>query len=376
MTRARASFARPMLVLMLTAGCLALIVAGGCGDDPSDPTYPDRPDPETGVWFLGVWGSGPGDVYVVGQPGLIYHFDGTSWTRQESGTNVALTDVWGDDAGTVYVCGHDGVILRKQGGGGWSRMESGTDADLFSIGEFDDTMYACGRTDELPALRVLGGSTWSAAASEVYQRDNEQNVIDTLYIDSDEDPDEIIESLTTVGHYGITGSDGVILMADPETDWQLRRVLGGQQWITAATSKSRVSGNFIATEGGRLFQLRQLDDEQLTWTERFSPAIDATIYGLHTGDADTVWAVTNDGRVSRVDPPAYNSAVLLGNVGEILFDIWGSSGTDLYAVGINGRVLHFTEIDGEYQWVEETLPLPETKRHDGLVFDKFGRYVD
>jgi hypothetical protein len=64
--------------------------------------------------------------------------------------------------------------------------------------------------------------------------------------------------------------------------------------------------------------------------------------------------------------------------GLMLYDIWGSSGTDLYAVGILGRVLHFTEINpGEYGWdsIElDDLP-PTAKSHAAQVFDKFGRPV-
>ncbi|MEZ4387568.1 MAG: hypothetical protein R3D98_08325 [Candidatus Krumholzibacteriia bacterium] len=372
MTGARASFARPTLAGLLGLVGLLALLAIGCGSDDTTPTFPDQPAPEPGLWFLGVWGSGPDDVFVVGQPGLIYHWDGAAWSREESGTTVALTDVWGDGSGTVYATGHDGVILRRQGGS-WSAMASGTDADLFGIGNYQGTIYACGRTDELPALRRLAGGSWSAAANEIFVRDAEQAVSDTIYLDSDDDPSEIIESLTSVSYYGVTGADGVILMADPETDWQLRRVLGGSEWITCSSSAERITGNFIATDGGHLFQLRQSEDELLAWQERYSPALGATVYGVYVDLADTVWVCTDDGRINRVDPD--NSFHPLYAGGKLLFDIWGSSGTDLYAVGIEGRVLHFTDIGGEYQWVEEELPLPELKSHAQPVFDKFGRPV-
>lgn len=370
MTRARASYARPSIALMLIFLGLAAFLATGCSEEDGDVTYPDPLDPEVGQWFLGVWGSGPDDVYVVGQPGLIFHWDGTSWTQQSSGTTAPLTDVWGDGSGNVYITGHDGVILRRSGGE-WQNMGSGTDADLFAIGEFQGDVFACGRNEDFAVLRRLNGSSWTEAAGEIYTRDNELAVTDTLYLHSDEDPEEIIESLTGVGYYGIVGADGVILMEDPETDWQLRRILGGEQWIKAMASSDRVSGNFVATSGGRMFHLSDADGDLLTWNEVYSPAIDVTVYGLFADQADTVWACTADGRVTRVDPP-YGSAVPLYNDGEALFDVWGSSGTNLYAVGINGRVLHFHEVDGEHQWVAEDLPLPETKAAAMPVFDRFG----
>jgi hypothetical protein len=359
---------RGLAGVLVTMAVGLLLVAAGCSDDPSDPTYPDEPQPEVGTWFLAVWGTGPDDVYVVGQPGLIYHYDGSSWARQESGVEVALTDVWGPGDGTVYVTGHEGVILRKSGGGGWSAMESGTEVNLFGIGSYGGQILAAGREG---TLRRLDGSAWRNASEEIYQRNTEDAVIDTL-IRSEE-----IESLTSVGHYGVAGSDGVILMNDPDTvvEWQLRRVTGGEDWITSMTRSERISGNFVATDGGRLFQLREIDGGRLAWRERFSPALGAIVYGIHADNADTVWAVTNDGRINRIDPD--NSFHALYEDGLVLFDIWGSSGTDLYAVGIGGRVLRFHEVNpGEFGWAEAQLPdVPAGNKHATVVFDKFGRPV-
>ncbi len=344
-----------------------LLLAVGCSDDESDPTFPPQPEPEVGNWFLGIWGSGPDDIYAVGQPGLIYHWNGTAWSREESGVDVALTDVWGPGDGSVYVTGHEGVILRKSGGG-WTRLESGTAEDLFSVGEYQGQIMASGREG---ALRRLSGSSWVNGPEVIYVRDSEEAVLDTLQRSED------IESLTTVGHYGVTGSEGVILMADQEVDWQLRRVTGGRQWVTCATSAERVGGNFIATDGGRLFQLNESEGGRLAWRERFSPALDSVVYGLHADPADTVWAVTNDGRITRVDPGGNAEEIVLYDDGLVLFDIWGTSGTNLYAVGIEGRVLRFHEINpGEFGWSQEDLPdLPADKAHAEVVYDKFGRPV-
>lgn len=376
MTGARASFVRPTLATLLAlCGALSLL-AIGCGDD--DDTVPTFPDPiglEADAWFLGIWGSGPDDIYVVGQPGLIFHWDGTTWSRQESGTEVALTDVWADSTGTVYATGHDGVILWRQGGA-WSPMVTGTDADFFSIGAFHGQIYACGRNDSLAVLRQLDGAIWTAAPQEIFQRDDQQAVIDTLYLDTDEDPEEIVESLAAVGHHGITGSDGIILMSDPVTDWRLRRLRGGAEWVICIDGmEERLSNNFVATDGGRLYRLTESEGVVSGWSERYSPSLGNAVYGLYVDEADTVWTVTNNGGVIRVDPPHHNSARVLYQDGKVLFDIWGSSSSNVYAVGIGGRVLRFVNDGVDLYWVEEDLPLPQTKRHAQPVFDKFGRSI-
>jgi len=364
MTGVRASVSRRTAAALFVAALAGLALAVGCSDDKSDPTYPEQPQPPVGTWLLAVWGTGPEDVYAVGQPGLIFHWNGDTWTRQESGTSVALTDVWGPGDGNVYITGHDGTILRKTGSG-WSAMSSGTSENLFALGEYFGTVMACGHAG---TLRQLDGGNWINAPEEIYVRDAEQAVTDTLVRSED------VESLSAVGHYGVAGADGIILMQDPEADWQLRRITGGEEWVTCATRSERISGNFIATDGGRLFQLRQAEGGALSWQERFSPALGAIVYGIHTGDADTLWAVTNDGRINRVDPD--NSFHPLYEDGFVFFDIWGSSGTNLYAVGIHGRVLHFHEIaTDEFGWESEELPLPETKDPGDQLFDKFGRPV-
>ena len=149
----RAFHSRRLAVWAVVTLAGALLMAAGCSDDVTEPTFPEQPQPPMGTWFLGVWGTGPDDVYIVGQPGLIYHYDGDAWSKQESGTTVPLTDVWGDGAGNVYVTGHHGTILRSSGDG-WSRMESGTSNHLFDVGRYQGDVLAVGRDG---AIRVLTG---------------------------------------------------------------------------------------------------------------------------------------------------------------------------------------------------------------------------
>jgi hypothetical protein len=70
-------------------------------------------------WVMNkMWGTSSGDLYVVGDKGMIAHYDGHSWTKVESGTDIRLTDIWGSpDGSVVWVCGFDdvkgSVLLRK-----------------------------------------------------------------------------------------------------------------------------------------------------------------------------------------------------------------------------------------------------------------------
>lgn len=43
-----------------------------------------------------IWGSSSSDMYVVGNNGNIIHYNGTLWSRIESGTDLNINDIWGD----------------------------------------------------------------------------------------------------------------------------------------------------------------------------------------------------------------------------------------------------------------------------------------
>src|SRR6516225_1209498 len=55
----------------------------------------------------GVWGSGPGDFFALGNGGTILHTsnDGQSWNAQPSGTGSGLSGVWGSGPGDVFAVG-------------------------------------------------------------------------------------------------------------------------------------------------------------------------------------------------------------------------------------------------------------------------------
>lgn len=370
------------MVRLPLALMLGLLLAAGCSDEKTNPTYPEYPPPPIGTWFFAIWGLHADHIFVVGQPGLIYHFDGNQWSREATNlTSVALTDVWGDGQGAVYATGHSGVILRRDPlTNNWSKMASGTSENLFSIGTYQGTIMAGGRKG---TLRKLVGQSWVQAPDMIYTRDDNNVVLDTLLVSKD------IESLTKVAHHAVGGSAGTLLMPDtapqgqPVADWQLR-TLPAEDWVTGAASDDiDIAGNFVATDDGRLYQLQHGTGNGLVWQERYSPARGATVYGIHVDEDSAVWAVANDGRISRLIPPYQlddHFSELYNDQSMFFFDIWGSSASNMYAVGVNGLVLryHEVEVEGEMQmvWEPVELPdLPETKNLPTHLFDKFGRPV-
>jgi hypothetical protein len=64
-----------------------------------------------------VWGSGPTDVFAVGQAGVILHYDGSEWTQQLAGTASDLISLWGTGPNEVVAVGgrSTGIIARYDG---------------------------------------------------------------------------------------------------------------------------------------------------------------------------------------------------------------------------------------------------------------------
>jgi hypothetical protein len=70
------------------------------------------PPPQTEGHFLCVWGDRDDDVWVVGTKGLILHWDGTSWSKEESGVVEQLSSIHG--AGDiVWIVGDRGTVLVR-----------------------------------------------------------------------------------------------------------------------------------------------------------------------------------------------------------------------------------------------------------------------
>ena len=62
--------------------------------------------------LYGVWGSGPTDVFAVGDYGTIIHYNGSIWSTMNSDTSDVLRGVWGSGPGDVFAVGDHGTILH------------------------------------------------------------------------------------------------------------------------------------------------------------------------------------------------------------------------------------------------------------------------
>ena len=133
--------------------------------------------------LLSVWGTSDKDVYAVGgdigdgRGPLVLHFDGTAWTRLDTGVTGNLWWVTGFAGGPVYMSGDGGTILRYEGGAFTRLTTPGTNTVFGMWGATPDEMWAVGGAAGGASGGFawrLSGDTWSDAPgfpAEIAQTD-------------------------------------------------------------------------------------------------------------------------------------------------------------------------------------------------------------
>lgn len=72
----------------------------------------------TTLSLTAVWGTSSDNVFVVGSHGVVLHFDGKAWRREESSTHHDLRAVWGRDDET-FAAGVNGIVVHRDAHGRW-----------------------------------------------------------------------------------------------------------------------------------------------------------------------------------------------------------------------------------------------------------------
>ncbi len=107
--------------------------------------------------FYGVWGRSPSEVWIVGEAGVIWYWNGSTLSKQLSGTGNILRAVWGD-ASTTWAVGDGGTIIRNDGTG-WRTVPSGTTNPLYGIwGSAANSIWAVGAAG---TACYYSGSLWT-----------------------------------------------------------------------------------------------------------------------------------------------------------------------------------------------------------------------
>ena len=89
------------------------------------------------------WGDSSSDWFFAGAHGTIFHYDGSTWSWQISGTSMYLYDMYGLSSTDIFVCGDDGILHYD--GSVWSSYDLGAEynkvwgnspSEVFAAGGF------------------------------------------------------------------------------------------------------------------------------------------------------------------------------------------------------------------------------------------------
>lgn len=358
----------------LAALSLASLAFVGCGDDDEKNVVQNPyPEPAPAFRLMSVWGTGPQDVYAVGQPGVILHYDG-DWTLT-SVPDTTLTAVWGAASDDVYACGHNGAIWHFDGAA-WSRQSSGTGRDLFDIGRGPyGEIFAVGKDGTV--LR-RSGAGWTAEENRAYRYATTGVPTDTLVFSLDWD------TVTRVTPYAIGGDRAIVIMENEQEGYDHRWLWGNFEdpqysLISAAAASDVLVNNFMASDSGKIFYLSENLDGVREWKlmrrpngiQAYPSTYPEGVSGLWLDvDADVLYLTTPYGKVATISRNGAVSSTVLSTNGWFT-DIWGSSGTDIFVTGYNGAIYHF---DGN-NWTRLTVPVPENAGKALPPTDASGRSV-
>ncbi len=281
-----------------------------------------------------VWGSGPNDVWAVGWYGTIVHWDGTKWTRFESGTQWPLFGIWGTGPNDVWAVGRFGTVLHWDGTS-WSPQQSNTTLELVGVwGNGQGDVWATMRSERafmhrdpagvwslVPYSRYVSftgitgtaqGALWAWGSSGVYRTDQE-----TIDLSDDITSDMSFPwwSSTLPWDRGTTTIANV-WMAGPTDLWILTERGDVYNW------KEDANGNITAVQS-RVPPSGAAQDGYLKYT---------SIWGTSPSN---VWASGQLGRIVHLTDTSWSlsSTAVHGRIFDCTLSLWGSSANDVWAVG-------------------------------------------
>ncbi len=180
--------------------------------------------PETAEGWYSVEGiaAGPGDVFwdgwaddegvfVVGDDGVIFHFDGIDWQRQLAPAPVPIHALWGTDRSDLWAVGWMGLILHHDGAE-WQQMR-GCVVDAAgkypSVPENTPLFDICGTDD---------GRAWA-----VGDRGTILHFNGTGWVTEDSGTRAHLRSVIVLGdgHVMASGGDGTVLCRDEDGRWKV-----------------------------------------------------------------------------------------------------------------------------------------------------------
>lgn len=370
----------------------------------------------------GIWASAADDVYAAGLGGTLIHFDGLQWIVVPTPTNNDYYAVWASSTNDVFVAGAGGSVWNRTAGNwteyeiapgrrfralwGYSHNEvyaAGSNAALFRFnGSVWTKLIIAGLPEYDPEIRDLWGPhpgsisfvdaynliQWLDGTAWHYSSVLDENVYGlwgfsfenlvavsagssthlvqgsapTRYLTPTEEPLFDVWGTSTSSYFAV-GRYGNIFHFDGAA-WQ---ALNGGSFNDI--SDIAVTGSSAIAVGAGGIVLRQ---NGTAWMEEnVGSGYDLSgVWDGGDGVAVVVGRFTPDGLNWRqaVLTNVGTSWVDAGPIGTAhrLFDVWGSSSSDVRAVGWAGEILHYDGSSWAIEIAEDSLQTATLRSIDGV----------
>lgn len=230
--------------------------------------------------FRGISGTSDTNVIAVGKKGVIYRWDGTSWSEMVNGSNKDLNDVEAVGS-TAFAVGKDGEVQQLIGSA-WTSIGGFTNEDLFGVWAASATeIYVVGRKG---TLYRYDGSVWSdqSAAASTDNKDIEDAWGDANFFYAISEQGRLYRYDRTAGSWlppdtSCTGGDkfedlwgdsnGNVYLAAKKDVY----IFDGSSCVVAATANENLLGIYGWPQDGSVFAVGKkgtvFEYDGSTWTE-------------------------------------------------------------------------------------------------------------
>lgn len=269
-----------------------------------------------GMDLNSVFALAPNDVWAVGTAGTTVHYNGTSWRRVQTSTQNSITDVWARSASEVWATGGTGSLMLRYDGTNWSNVTiPGTYTTLRLYGASPNLLFVTtvGRN-----VLHYNGTNWQA-------RDAGDRAV-------------------TLSLQGVTGSSGsdVWVWDDDcgKTHWN------GSAWASLAPHDGTWCPTGLVSLGtNNAYALSAMAKlYRYTGGSNFTGGTTVSgigVAGLWGTSGNSLFTSGSPGILNRFDGTSWSAIQTPAREAGTFNRIHGTSGTDVWAVGDRGSIVHY-----------------------------------
>lgn len=275
-----------------------------------------------------IRGRSASDVWAVGAAGTAAHFDGTAWSRTETGAAESLSAIWLRASGELAVASFSSMYSKgidfMLPDGGAATTSSWTRVSALMVSP-----------DVFPGMLT---SAWAPPEAEWLWGTN-LNSDTTTYSSIPDDSLPHYNGMWRARVFAVSGVDAHALEVSAVFAPGTCQYTGCMRML--GIHGSSADDLWAVGTRGALFHITGAQGETPTPTAFDSQTL-ATLEGVWVGSPTDAWAVGGQGTIRHYTGGAFSWDVVDGvPTTEDLHAVWGTSPSDVWAVGDGATVLHY-----------------------------------